>query len=214
MLYKRWLAIGSTLVTTTNSFIVRNRLLLHTAVSPHISQRFTSYRFASSDVHHDAIFEYECESEEDIEYLGNQLAQVLLDGDVLLLKGDLGAGKTTLSRGIIRSLCGDEFMRVTSPSYLLDNTYEYSTGRYIHHMDLYRLPAGCDLGILGIPDIFDTSVCLIEWPSRMSSDFMPSSYLEINIAIDSGDKQKRSLQFNCVGMKWNNKMNKLDEILS
>ena len=100
------------------------------------------------------LLSVQCDESEDIEELGSRLAEVLSGGDVILLNGDLGAGKTTFSRGIIRRLCGDESLRVTSPSYLLDNAYECSPGSFIHHMDLYRLPTGCDLTMLGIPAIF------------------------------------------------------------
>lgn len=77
-------------------------------------------------------------------------------------------------------------MVVTSPSYLLDNTYRYGENDYIHHMDLYRLPVGyTEMGILGIPSIFDSALCLVEWPNRLQSKFMPSSYVDISISIPS-----------------------------
>ena len=77
-------------------------------------------------------------------------------------------------------------MVVTSPSYLLDNTYRYGENDYIHHMDLYRLPVGyTEMGILGIPSIFDSALCLVEWPNRLQNKFMPSSYVDISISIPS-----------------------------
>jgi len=101
-----------------------------------------------------------------------------------VIAGDLGAGKTTLSRGIIRAKFHDSSMIVTSPSYLLDNTYRYGENEYVHHMDLYRLPVGySEMGILGIPSIFDNALCLVEWPNRLQSKFMPSSYVDISISI-------------------------------
>lgn len=107
---------------------------------------------------------------------------------MVLREGALGAGKTTLSRGIVRGKFDDDTMIVTSPSYLLDNTYNYGPGEHIHHMDLYRLPVGySNLGILGIPQIYDTAVCLIEWPDRLTHDTMPESYLDVLIdVIDEG----------------------------
>ena len=94
-------------------------------------------------------WDVKCETTEDIEELGICLADYLDIQDVILLSGDLGAGKTTFARGIIRCKFGDNNMVVTSPSYLLDNVYQYDEDKYIHHMDLYRLPTGCDLSILG-----------------------------------------------------------------
>ena len=125
-----------------------------------------------------------CETAEDIEAVGEKLSPCLGPGDVLLLRGDLGAGKTCLARGLIREKHQDADMVVTSPSYLLDNTYDLGdTGKKIHHMDLYRLPEGCDMTVLGIPEIFTESLCLIEWPSRMSPDIYPKDYLDVELKI-------------------------------
>lgn len=81
-------------------------------------------------------------------------------------------------------------MIVTSPSYLLDNTYRYGENDYIHHMDLYRLPVGyAEMGILGIPNIFNTAVCLVEWPNRLQSQFLPQSYVDITISIPANGSE-------------------------
>ena len=144
-----------------------------------------------------------CKSEEDIENFGWKMSSVAGNSDVILLKGDLGAGKTTFTRGLIRAKFEDETMRVTSPSYLLDNAYEYDEGKHIHHMDLYRLPTGCDLSILGIPEIYSTSLCIIEWPQRMGSS-LPAEYLEIQINIEKDES--RIIQLVAVGDSWMQKM--------
>ena len=125
-----------------------------------------------------------CASAADIEVFGQHLGDFLDVGDVVLLHGDLGAGKTTLSRGVIRSKLNDETVRVTSPTYLLDNIYQYDKDKCIHHMDLYRLPNNSDLSILDIPNIFDKSLCIIEWSQRIDRIFYPVNYLDIEISID------------------------------
>lgn len=142
-----------------------------------------------------------CESSEEIESVGSYLSEIVDDVDVLLLRGDLGAGKTTLSRGLIRSKFNDPEMMVTSPSYLLDNCYQYGEHLFIHHMDLYRLPAGCDMSILNIPHVFSTALCIIEWPDRLSSELIPESYLGLTISIDSAS-QRRSIRLEPRGKKW------------
>ena len=140
-----------------------------------------------------------CKSEEEIESLGWKISSIAGNSDVILLKGDLGAGKTTFTRGLIRAKFEDETMRVTSPSYLLDNAYQYDEGKHIHHMDLYRLPTGCDLSILGIPEIYSTSLCIIEWPQRMG-DGLPAEYLEIQISIEKDES--RIIQLIAIGDSW------------
>jgi tRNA threonylcarbamoyl adenosine modification protein YjeE len=118
----------------------------------------------------------------------------------ILQTGDLGAGKTTFSRGIVRAKFNDFNMKVTSPSYLLDNCYRYGEKQNIHHMDLYRMPPNSDLSILGIPEVFLDSLCLVEWPQRMSSQFHPSSYLDVAIVI--GEDEKRFVDVQFVGDRW------------
>ena len=88
-----------------------------------------------------------------------------------------------------------------SPSYLLDNCYEFDEDQYIHHIDLYRLPVGCDLGILDIPDIFLSALCVIEWPDRIQPAALPESYLDINFKINQ-DTQSRNVQLSAVGPRW------------
>ena len=152
-------------------------------------------------------WEVTCASDEDIEALGRYVAGSLGTADVILLKGELGAGKTTFSRGLIRAKFDDDNMRVTSPSYLLDNTYEYGEGMYIHHMDLYRLPTGCDLSMLGIPGIYASSLCLIEWPQRMGADNLPPEYLDMDFKINGDESRRISLTPH--GGRWEDKLPRL-----
>lgn len=144
-----------------------------------------------------------CSSSEEIESLGKRLAPWLHNGDVLLLRGDLGAGKTTLSRGIIRGIFENDDLLVTSPSYLLDNSYErHEDGLSIHHMDLYRLPKGCDLSILNIPNIFSTSLCIIEWPDRLGPEVMPKDYLDIELRIKGDESELRTISLTPTSDRW------------
>ncbi len=118
--------------------------------------------------------------------------------------GDLGAGKTTFGRGFIRKKCEDPQLLVTSPSYLLDNCYEFGNSEKIHHMDLYRLPQNCNLSFLSIPEIFSNTICLIEWPERLGN-YMPKEYIdcELNIRED----ECRIARFQLIGDKWKSRTN-------
>ena len=126
---------------------------------------------------------------EDMEDIGGLLSVNSKSGDVILLDGDLGAGKTCFSRGFIRGRTGAHDERVTSPTYLLSNTYSADDddgGRRtnIYHMDLYRLSGrDGDLAPLDLNNAFANGICLVEWPSRLSEK--PSTRLDITLTIDS-----------------------------
>tara|TARA_R110002096_G_scaffold304809_6_gene499735 strand:- start:1264 stop:1731 length:468 start_codon:yes stop_codon:yes gene_type:complete len=112
--------------------------------------------------------------------LGHRLAAVLTAGDVVLLQGDLGAGKTTLARQIIADLCGIE--DAPSPTYTLVQVYEAANDIPLWHVDLYRIEAPGELDELGLDDAFDDAITLIEWPERLG-DACPADRLEISIAM-------------------------------
>jgi tRNA threonylcarbamoyladenosine biosynthesis protein TsaE len=95
---------------------------------------------------------------------GARLAAILTPGDIVLLDGDLGAGKTALARAIIRSLCRDPDLDVPSPSFALVQPYEYD-GQAILHADLYRLAGESEIEELGLFDDPE-AIVLIEWPER------------------------------------------------
>ncbi len=107
---------------------------------------------------------------------GARLAQMLQAGDMVLLEGDLGAGKTTLARGVIEALTG--VTDAPSPTYTLVQHYETRSGLLLLHADLYRLEDAEELDELGIDEAPDHTIILIEWPDRMG-DRRPTDRLDI-----------------------------------
>jgi tRNA threonylcarbamoyladenosine biosynthesis protein TsaE len=96
--------------------------------------------------------------------LGVRLAAELKAGDLVLLEGGLGAGKTALARAVIRTLVGDPVLEVPSPSFSLVQPYE-AYGVPVLHADLYRLREGREVDELGLLDRAD-AIVLVEWPDR------------------------------------------------
>ncbi|MEE9272032.1 MAG: tRNA (adenosine(37)-N6)-threonylcarbamoyltransferase complex ATPase subunit type 1 TsaE [Robiginitomaculum sp.] len=109
--------------------------------------------------------------------LGARLANTLKPGDILALRGDLGAGKTTLARGFINKFMGD--INVPSPTYTLLQTYN-SPQFDIWHFDLYRLEDEADIWELDIEKALEDGVCLIEWPERIEN-LLSGNELCVNI---------------------------------
>ncbi len=112
--------------------------------------------------------------------LGAALSGLLKAGDVIALGGDLGAGKTTLARGLIRALCGAR-TEVPSPTYTLVQAYD-SNAVTLWHFDLYRLEKPQDIIELGWEEAGD-DVMLIEWPGR-AGPFLPGQRLELTLTAE------------------------------
>ncbi|WEK03809.1 MAG: tRNA (adenosine(37)-N6)-threonylcarbamoyltransferase complex ATPase subunit type 1 TsaE [Candidatus Devosia phytovorans] len=115
--------------------------------------------------------------------LGAELAAALRPGDLVILDGDLGAGKTALARAIIRVLAGDEKLDVPSPTFALVQPYDTPKGPVLH-ADLYRLgdPREVDeLGLLDNPD----AVVLVEWAER-SPEIVAAATLKVALSIPPG----------------------------
>jgi tRNA threonylcarbamoyl adenosine modification protein YjeE len=109
------------------------------------------------------------------------IAAALDPGDLITLSGDLGAGKTTFARALIRHLAGDQTVEVPSPTFTLMQAYELP--RYaLVHADLYRLSGPAELAELGFEDIAPGAVTLLEWPDR-AAGFLPPDRLDIALTL-------------------------------
>lgn len=137
--------------------------------------------------------------------LGRALAPVVRVGDAVLLRGDLGAGKTTLARALLRAMCDDPAMEVPSPSYTLVQTYdvpgkdvpgeggqvaggqaERGQGVEVSHFDLWRLDGPGALVELGWDDACE-GIVLVEWPERLGALTPPHArHIDLVVRADGG----------------------------
>jgi N-acetylmuramate 1-kinase len=119
-----------------------------------------------------------------IEGLAHLVALSLRAGDTLLLTGELGAGKTTFARALIRAYLADETTEVISPTFSLVQSYEGLRGR-IDHFDLYRLTCGDEADELGLGESGEAVIRVIEWPDRLAT-MRAENQLAITLADASG----------------------------
>ena len=121
---------------------------------------------------------FESNSVEDTKRIAAALAQCAQPGDIVMLTGDLGAGKTTLTRGMVQGLGYQG--NVKSPTYTFVEEYNIA-GKMIYHFDLYRLADPEELEFMGIRDYFSQNcICLIEWAEK-GEGILPEADLLVNI---------------------------------
>ena len=131
--------------------------------------------------------------------LGAALAEGIGPGRVLHLSGELGAGKTTLARGLLREL--GHTGRVKSPSYTLVELYVVSR-LHLYHFDFYRFKERSEWRESGFRDYFNPhSACVVEWPERAGTDLAPPD-LAVRLAIDDGGRRAWLSAGTAAGEAW------------
>ncbi len=123
-------------------------------------------------------------TEFDVARIAEELAFAVQPGDVVTLSGELGAGKTTLARAMIRALLDDAVQEIPSPTYTLVQTYE-ARRMSVAHFDLYRLSAPEELDELGLEHCLANGIAIIEWPEQ-GGDLIPPAAFQLRID-DTGD---------------------------
>jgi len=130
-------------------------------------------------------------SEEETIALGERLARTLPRGATVLLIGNLGAGKTTLAKGIVQGLGAAPADEVSSPTFTL--IHEYGSPTAVYHVDLYRLESARDAATLGLDELFDgPALVIVEWGERFP-ELMPPERVEIQLRTLSGDEREIEL---------------------
>ncbi len=144
-------------------------------------------------------FNYKCSDEAETIAFGKKLARIAQKGDVFLLNGTLGMGKTTLSRAFIQELT--KAVEVPSPTFTLVQTYEAEKFE-IYHFDLYRLKSEEEIFEIGMEEAMYDGVSLIEWPEKMGGYLPKKAFIlkitpdeisgrNIQILVNEEDKKQR-----------------------
>lgn len=134
--------------------------------------------------------EYISNSVKDTYAIAKDVLKKLSTGDIVLLCGDLGAGKTNFVKGIVSALNGND-NEVTSPTFTLVNEY-FAGGKKIYHFDLYRIEKQEELYNIGIEEyLYSDAICFIEWPERAQSLFSRAKV----VSITKLDENQRKITF-------------------
>lgn len=133
-------------------------------------------------------------SESDLNLLAQKLEVHIHAPFTICLWGDLGAGKTTFCRALIRALC-PHVAEVPSPTFTLVQEYPSLKGS-VWHCDLYRLKNPYEVEELGLIDAFYEHICLVEWPERLGH-FLPENRLDLHLTIAAD--LTRTIQMQCQG---------------
>lgn len=137
--------------------------------------------------------------------LAGRLAAVLEPGDLILLEGDLGAGKTTFTQGLARALGVGE--AVTSPTFVLMNIYTTAAGFDLVHVDVYRLDRLSEVVDLALPEMLeDGSVVAVEWGERAAAA-LPGDHLRVRLQAD--DEGVRTVTLVPEGGSWGRRLPRL-----
>ncbi len=141
------------------------------------------------------------------------LADLVQVGDLVILTGDLGAGKTRFTQGLGRGLGVTQ--RITSPTFTLANRYE---GRLVlHHLDVYRLDSVAETLDLDLPDLLDSGVTVIEWGDKFT-DVLPADHLVVALRypepVDEHLDTDRLIEFTARGAGWSERVRALETLLT
>lgn len=138
------------------------------------------------------------------------MASRLRAGDVLFLRGDLGAGKTSFARALIRAITGQPDLAVPSPTFTLVQTYDTPAGP-LWHFDLYRLKEPDEVFEIGWEEALAGAIMIVEWPERLGDDraggLAPRDRLEIILSMDTDNNLHRTLRAAPYGT-WKERMGK------
>ncbi len=145
-------------------------------------------------------YKYISNSEKDTMNFAYNLASKLSNGDIVVLSGELGAGKTKFTEGFL-SFFGLE-NEISSPTFNIVNEYKKDNIN-IYHFDVYRLESSDEFYAIGGEEYFYTGICIIEW-GEIIKDALPTDYIQISFSKDNVNENLRILDIQTFGKKYDN----------
>lgn len=142
--------------------------------------------------------EIKCKSEYETKAFARNLASILKKGDIIVLIGELGSGKTKFTEGLLSYFDLQE--EISSPTFTIVNEY-HSEKINIYHFDLYRLKDVYEFENIGGEEYFGKGICIFEW-GEMIEDILPNDYLKITFNRDEKDENTRILSIEAIGERF------------
>ena len=143
---------------------------------------------------------YNSKSENDTKKLAIKMASMLKKGDVLVLCGDLGSGKTKFTEGFLTYFGLEN--EISSPTFTIVNEYKKNNIN-IYHFDVYRLEDSSEFYAIGGDEYFENGICLIEW-GELIQDALPNEYIKIDFSRNDLNENERVLNIKSIGEKYDN----------
>ena len=143
---------------------------------------------------------YNSKSENDTKKLAIKMASMLKKGDLIVLCGELGSGKTKFTEGFLTYFGLEN--EISSPTFTIVNEYKKDDIK-IYHFDVYRLEDSSEFYAIGGDEYFENGICLIEW-GELIEDALPNEYIKIDFSRDDSNENERILNIQSIGNKYNN----------
>lgn len=143
---------------------------------------------------------YNSKSENDTKKLAIKMASMLKKGDLIVLCGELGSGKTKFTEGFLTYFGLEN--EISSPTFTIVNEYKKDDIN-IYHFDVYRLEDSSEFYEIGGDEYFENGICLIEW-GELIEDALPNEYIKIDFSRDDSNENERILNIQSIGNKYNN----------
>ena len=153
------------------------------------------------------MYKFISKSEEDTINFANDFAKNLKVGDIIILSGELGSGKTKFTQGVLKYFGLEN--EISSPTFTIVNEYKKNDIN-IYHFDVYRLEDSSEFYVIGGEEYFENGICIIEW-GELIEDALPKEYIKIDFSRDLNNENSRTLNIKSIGQKYDEKLSFLDK---